>query len=68
MTVVRHWLLYQLHIKNILLRGDLEEEVYMSNQLVLLLRESPVAWCVDYAGHFMVENSLLEPGLKSLSQ
>ena len=29
MAVVRHWSLYQLDIKNVVLHGDLEEEVYM---------------------------------------
>lgn len=52
MVVVRHWPLYQLDIKNDFLHGDIEDEVYMSNHLALLLTGSLVTWCADYDEHF----------------
>lgn len=40
LAVSFHWSLYQLDVKTAFLRGDLFEEVYMEQPLVLLLRGS----------------------------
>ena len=55
-----------MDVKNVFLNGELSEEVYMKLPLGYShLRGSPTKY-VDYGGHFMVLNKLLEYGLQSL--
>ena len=39
MAIIRHWSLYQLDIKNVVLHGDLEEEVYMEQPPGIVAQE-----------------------------
>ena len=37
MAATHHWPLHQLNIKNAFLHGDLQEEVYMEQRMILLV-------------------------------
>ena len=52
-VAMRSWPLFQLDIKNVLLHGDLVEEVYKEQPLGVLLRGSMV-WYVNYIVPYMV--------------
>jgi len=55
-----------MNVKNVFLNGNLQEENYMEQPPILLLRGSLLDWYVISTNLYMISNSLLGPSLESL--
>ena len=61
----RKWPLFYMDVKNSFLNGELSKEVYMKLSLGYSHPLGSLTEYVNYDGHFMVLNKLLEHGLQS---
>ena len=66
-VVIRHWLLYQLDIKNAFLHGELEEEIYMEQSLGFVAQEESSLVCKLWRS-LMDSNNPHELGLENSAQ
>ena len=64
-SVARKWSLFQMDVKNDFLNGELSEEVYIKLPPGYSHLSGSLIEYVDYDGHSMVLNKLLEHGLQS---
>ena len=64
-SVALKWPLFYMDVKNSFLNDELSKEVYMKLSLSYSNPQGSLTECVNYGGHFMVLNKLLEHGLQS---